>query len=243
MKILILGGTVFLGRHLAREALARGHRVTLFNRGRTAPNLFPEAQRLFGDRDGDLDALDGHVWDSVIDTCGYVPRIVRQSTLRLSSSANHYTFISSIAVYKNLAQPGLNESAALGELKDSAVEEINGDTYGPLKVLCEQEVTGVFPNRALIVRPGLIVGPHDPTDRFTYWPVRAARGGLILSPRPSQAQVQFIDARDLAEWILNSIEAGKLGEYNATGPDYRLTMSQFLQTCVTVDRVTSVVGR
>jgi 2'-hydroxyisoflavone reductase len=231
MKILILGGTVFVGRHLAREALYRGHDVTLFNRGRTDPKLFPEAKKLFGDRDGTLDALNGQMWDAVIDTCGYVPRIVRQSALRLSTKANHYTFISSISVYRDFSQPGLKETSTLGHLKDKSTEEIDEDTYGPLKVLCEQEVTDSFPERALIVRPGIIVGPNDPTDRFTYWPVRVARGGSILAPRPSQAEVQFIDVRDLAEWILNSIEVRRVGAFNATGPDSRLTMGKFLGTC------------
>jgi 2'-hydroxyisoflavone reductase len=230
MKLLILGGTVFLGRSLVEAALARGHEVTLFNRGQHNPELFPEAEKLRGDRDGDLAALQGQRWDAVIDTCGYVPRIVRASAEALTDSVEHYTFISSISVYDPMI-PGMDESAPVGVLEDSTVEEITGETYGPLKALCEQAVEQTLPGRTLIIRPGLIVGPHDPTDRFTYWVRRAAQGGEALAPDVPDLSVQVIDVRDLAEWNIRQVEARQTGVYNATGPDYALTFGQTLEAC------------
>ncbi len=234
MKILILGGTVFVGRHLTRTALNRGHQVTLFNRGQHNPELFPQAQKILGDRDGGLGSLEGKKWDVVIDTCGYVPRIVAASARCLSQSVSHYTFISSISAYGDVSQPGVDEESPVAQMADATVEEINSETYGPLKVLCEHAIMSEYPDRSLIVRPGLIVGPNDPSDRFTYWPVRAARGGEILAPEPTDAPVQFIDVRDLAEWILDMVEREAVGVFNATGPDYRLSMSQLLEKCIEV---------
>jgi 2'-hydroxyisoflavone reductase len=234
MKILIIGGTIFVGRHLAQTALERGHEITLFNRGQHNPDLFPEVEKFRGDRDGDLDILLGHTWDAVIDTCGYVPRIVSASARLLSSLVDHYTFVSTISVYGDVSRPGVDEEHPVAELEDSSVEEINEKTYGPLKALCEQEIGAEYPERSLLIRPGLIVGPYDPTDRFTYWPVRAARGGEILAPNPPNAPVQFIDARDLAGWMVDLIENRVTGVYNATGPNYQLEMSQFLETSISV---------
>jgi 2'-hydroxyisoflavone reductase len=228
MRLLILGGTVFLGRHLVESALARGHQVTLFNRGQHNPELFPTVEKLRGDRNGDLSALDGRRWDAAIDTCGYLPRVVRASARQLANSVGHYTFISSISVYASLPRPGMDEETAVGTLADESVEEITGETYGPLKALCEQEAEAAMPGRVLNVRPGLIVGPHDPTDRFTYWPRRVARGGEVLAPGRPDAPVQIIDARDLAEWSLRMVEAGGAGVYNATGPGSVLTMETLL---------------
>ena len=235
MKILILGGTVFVGRHLVEAAQARGHAVTLFNRGRHNADLFPGVEKLRGDRDGDgLDALAGRSWDAVLDTCGYVPRIVRQSAELLAGSASRYVFISSISVYADTRVPGVDESSPLGTLEDTTTEEIAGDTYGPLKVLCEQAVQTAFPDGALIIRPGFIVGPHDPTDRFTYWPHRVAQGEDVLAPGRPDQPLQVIDARDLAEWMIRLMEQGATGVYNATGPDYPLTLGEVLQTCKSV---------
>ena len=235
MRILILGGTVFVGRHLAEAAQARGHQVTLFNRGRHNADLFPQTEKLRGDRDGDgLDALSGRSWDAVLDTCGYVPRIVRQSAQLLSGAVSHYVFISSISVYADTRAPGVDENSAVGVLEDATTEEIAGDTYGPLKALCEQEVQAALPDGALILRPGFIVGPHDPTDRFTYWPHRVALGGDVLAPGRPDQPVQVIDARDLAEWTIRLVEQGATGVYNATGPDYPLTLGALLQTCKAV---------
>lgn len=235
MKLLILGGTVFVGRHLVEAAQARGHEVTLFNRGRHNADLFPQVEKLHGDRDGDgLDALAGRSWDAVLDTCGYVPRVVRQSAERLSGAVSRYVFISSISVYADTSASGVDENNPLGTMEDETTEEIAGDTYGPLKVLCEQAVQAALPNGALIIRPGFIVGPHDPTDRFTYWPHRVAQGEDVLAPGRADQPVQVIDARDLAEWTIRLVEQGDTGIYNATGPDYTLTLGEILQTCKTV---------
>jgi 2'-hydroxyisoflavone reductase len=233
MKILILGGTIFLGRHLVDAAISRDHDVTLFNRGEHNANLFPAVEKLRGDRDGNLFALEGRQWDAVIDTCGYVPRIVQASAELLASAVEHYTFISSISVYADVSKPGIDEEGELGVLEDESVEDITGGAYGPLKVLCEQAAEAFFPSRTLNIRPGLIVGPYDPSDRFTYWLHCIARGGEVLAPSPGQKPVQIIDARDLAEWIIGLIEARVSGVYNATGPDYRLTMQGLLELCRT----------
>lgn len=231
VKILILGGTVFLGRHLVQAVQARGHEVTLFNRGRQNAELFPEVEKLRGDRDGDLDALHGRRWDAVVDTCGYVPRIVRASAALLADAAAHYTFISSISVYAGFTQPGIGEAAATAALDDTSVEEVNGATYGPLKALSEQAAEAAMPGRVLVLRPGLIVGPHDPTDRFTYWPARAARGGDVLLPAPAERAIQVIDVRDLAGWNVRLIEQSATGVFNATGPDKPLTFGRLFEEC------------
>ncbi|MBA3718485.1 MAG: NAD-dependent epimerase/dehydratase family protein, partial [Actinobacteria bacterium] len=206
-----------LGRALVEDALARGHEVTLFNRGQTNPELFPEAEKIHGDRDGDLSALEGRSWDAVVDTCGYFPRIVLASAEALANSVGQYTFISTISVYADLSKP-VDESSPLGTIEDETVEEFGPEfeNYGALKALSERAVQDVFGDRALIVRPGFIVGPHDPTDRFTYWPVRAARRGPMLAPGPPERPIQFIDVRDLAAWILRMVEEGRSGAFNAT---------------------------
>ncbi len=232
MRILILGGTIFLGRHLVDIAKTRGHEITLFNRRQHNPDLFPDVEKLRGDRDGDLTALEGHQWDAVIDTCGYVPRLVQTAAELLADCVKHYTFISSISVYADDSMPGITEAAAVGTLADESVEVIDGETYGPLKALCEQAAEAAIPGRVLNVRAGLIVGPHDPTDRFTYWPARIARGGTVLAPGNPRQIVQFIDVRDLAAWIIRSVEANVTGVFNVTGPANPLTMVDFLQACV-----------
>ena len=234
MELLILGGTRFLGRHLVEAALGRGHRVTLFNRGLSGPGLFPDVERLVGDRDGDLSALRGRRWAAAIDPCGYVPRLVRASASLLADAVDHYAFVSSISVYSKPLAPGAGEGAPVQELPDPSVEEVTGETYGGLKVLCERAAEGAMPGRVLNVRPGLIVGPHDPTDRFTYWPRRISRGGEVLAPDSPELPVQFIDARDLAGWTIEMCEERRVGIYNATGPDYALTMGRLLEECGTV---------
>lgn len=232
MKLLVIGGTRFVGRHLVDSALAQGIEVTLFNRGQSNPDLYPEVEKLQGDRDGGLDVLAGRKWDVVIDTCGYVPRIVRASAEFLAESVGVYCFISTISVYSDLSIVGLDEAnGPLGTLEDGTVEEINGETYGPLKVLCEQVVQEIYGDGALIVRPGLIVGPHDPTDRFSYWPHRVAQGGEILAPGTANGNTQFIDGRDLADFTLKLITDNQSGVYNATGPNYPLTWGELLETC------------
>jgi len=231
MNILIIGGTKFLGRHLVDSTLARGHNVTLFNRGKTNPNLFPQVETILGDREHDIEKLSGREWDAVIDVAGYVPRIVRLSGTSLERSVGRYVFISSISVYADFKKMAINESDPVGKLEDESVEEITGETYGPLKALCEKTVQDLYGDRALVIRPGLIVGLHDPTDRFTYWPVRVARGGDVLAPEGPNAPVQVIDVRDLSDFIIQLIEENASGIYNATGPDYELTLGNMLKTC------------
>ena len=231
MDFLVLGGTKFVGRHIVRTAIDRKHHVTLFNRGQTNPDLFPEIEKLVGDRDGDLSPLRERTWDTVIDTCGYVPRIVRKSARTLSNHTDLYTFISTISVYTSFEEKGLAEDDPVGSRGYEKEEDITGDSYGPLKALCEAALQDEIQGRALIIRPGLIVGPHDSTDRFTYWVRRGAQGGDILAPAPPEQSVQFIDARDLASWTLDMIESGQTGVFNATGPENPLTLSKLLQTC------------
>lgn len=217
MKILIIGGTVFLGRHMVDAALARGHEITLFNRGTTNADLYPEIEKLRGDRKSDVSALKGRQWDAVIDTCGYVPAHVRLTAQTLADWVGHYTFISSISAYAGFSTPNMDENAPTGTLADETVQEVAGENYGPLKALCERTLEAIMPGRALNVRAGLIVGPHDATDRFTYWPVRVQRGGEILAPISPDYLVQYIDARDLSEWCVRMAEVGKGGVYNVTG--------------------------
>jgi 2'-hydroxyisoflavone reductase len=235
MKLLLLGGPKFLGRALIDAALAYGHEITLFNRGRTNPELYPEVEKLYGDRDHDLEALRqetqrGRQWDAVLDTCGYIPRIVSQSAALLAGHAAHYTFISSLSVYAGTAVPNMDERAPVGTLEDETAEAITGESYGPLKALCEQAVERHFPGRAFHVRAGLIVGPHDPSDRFTYWPWRVAQGGDVLAPATPDLQVQLVDVGDLASWVIRMAEAQQAGVYNATGPAEVLTLGEVLQT-------------
>jgi nucleoside-diphosphate-sugar epimerase len=237
MNILIIGGTKFLGRHLVDSALAHGHTVTLFNRGKTDPGLFPSVETILGDREHDIAKLTsvGRIWDAVVDVAGYVPRIVRlsASSLREARVVGRYVFISSISVYdeSNFKRIGVNESDAVGTLKDESVEEITGEMYGPLKALCEKTVLDLYGERGLVIRPGLIVGPYDPTDRFTYWPVRVARGGDVLASERPDVPVQIIDVRDLAEFVIKMIETNASGIYNGTGPGYELTFGVMLDTC------------
>ena len=229
MKILIIGGTRFLGRHLVNSARARGHDVTLFNRGMTNPDLFGDyVEKIEGDRAKDLDQLAGQ-WDAVIDTCGYFPRIVRMSAEALKDKVEKYVFISSISVYADFKKVGINESYPVGKIEDETMEEITGESYGPLKALCEKAAQDVFGIRSLIIRPGLIVGPHDPTDRFTYWPVRIARGGDVLVPDSPTALTQIIDVRDLSDFIVHLIEQNVSGVFNATGEP--LALGTLVETC------------
>jgi 2'-hydroxyisoflavone reductase len=233
LRILILGGTGFIGPHEVRYALARGHTVTLFNRGVTNPHLFPELEKLTGDRDNDLEALRGREWDVVIDNPASIPRWVRQSAGLLSESADLYLFVSTLSVIADNGIVGADESVAVATIEDPTTEEITteevtGRTYGALKALCEQEAAAAFPGRALIVRPGLIVGPGDRSDRFTYWPVRIDRGGEVLAPGDPSDPNQIIDARDLTGWMIRMLEQGHTGVYNATGPIRPLQMAEML---------------
>jgi 2'-hydroxyisoflavone reductase len=216
LKLLILGGTKFLGRLLAEVALERGHELSLFTRGQTNAGLFPRAEMLRGNRDSGLAELAGRRWDAVVDTSGYVPRIVRDSAELLRDSGR-YVFVSSVSVYADFSGRPLEGDAVAG-LGNASADELASDSsnYGPLKALCEQVVEEVFGERALIVRPGLIVGPHDPTGRFTYWAQRLERRGELLAPGPPERRTQFVDVRDLARWIVDAVESGLSGTFNAT---------------------------
>jgi 2'-hydroxyisoflavone reductase len=231
-KLLILGGTLFVGRHVVEAALERGHEVTLFNRGHTRPGLFPGVEELRGDRDGDLGRLRGRQWDAVVDTSARIPRWVRTAGEILADAVGHYTFISSGSVYSPARPAGYDETAPVHVLRDETVEEISDpETYGALKVLCERAAEELMPGRVLSVRAGLIVGPYDPTGRFTYWIHRLAKGGDVVAPEPRDQAVQFVHARDLAAWILDMAERREAGVFNATGPAESLTMERFLDEC------------
>jgi len=237
MNILILGGTRFLGRYLVESALEKGHTVTLFNRGNNS-NLFPNVEQLVGDRDGDLVALEGRKWDAVIDTCGFIPRTVLNA-IKLLNSVKHYTYISSISAYKALSEVGVDESGELHTMSNEKLEEITRESagpfyneyYGPLKVLSEEAAENELPGKVLVIRAGQLVGPHDYTDRLPYWVKRVSEGGTILAPGRKKRQIQIIDVRDLAEWIIKMVEENVTGIFNATGPDYTLTMENFLEEC------------
>ncbi|MGN6868200.1 MAG: SDR family oxidoreductase [Solirubrobacteraceae bacterium] len=228
MRLLVLGGTAFLGRHMVDAARARGHEVTLFNRGRTDPGPIPGVEQIHGDREHDLARLAGRRWDAVIDTSGYVPRVVGDSARALAQTVDRYVFVSSISAYGTFEQPGLDESAPTAPDPPPGTEDVLAH-YSELKAACERRLDEDLPGRVLVIRPGLIVGPHDPTERFTYWVRRLAAGGRVLAPRAPDQPVQLIDARDLAGWIVRMVEAGTTGIYNATGPATPLTFGPMLE--------------
>jgi 2'-hydroxyisoflavone reductase len=196
--------------------------------------LFPEVETIEGNREADLSSLSGRRWDAAIDTCGYVPRVVLASAMTLADAVYHYTFVSSISVYPDDIVPGADEESPVQELPDPTVEEVTGETYGGLKALCERAVEEEMPGRVFNVRPGLISGPYDPTDRFTYWPRRIAAGGEVLAPDRPERGVQFIDVRDLAAWIIEMAAERRTGTFNATGPDHKLEMGRLLEACKAV---------
>ncbi len=238
LKILILGGTGFTGPFQVNYALGRGHKVTVFNRGKTHPGeLPPGVEQLTGDRNGKLDALKGRKWDVVIDNPTMLPKWVHDAAEILQGNVDRYVFISTISVYGDNTKPGVGETAPVAKYEGADAMKETRDTviaskfalYGPLKALSEKEVEKWFPGKALSIRPGLIVGPGDETDRFTYWPVRIARGGEVLAPGNPSDPVQFIDARDLAEWTIRMVEQGATGIYNATGPATPLTVGGMLE--------------
>jgi 2'-hydroxyisoflavone reductase len=230
MKLLILGGTRFLGRHVADQALSQGHQVKLLHRGRSGPALFPEVEHLLADRNDDLTVLDHGEWDAVGNTSAYFPRQVRAVAAKLAGRAGHYHLVSSISAYADFENGGSDETAPLASLRDPSVDVITGETYGGLKALCEQAAQAAFGERCLISRPGLIVGPFDPTGRFTWWVQRVARAGDVLAPGKPESPVQFIDARDIAAWTLLQAERGNAGVYNLNGPSRPLNMHTFLET-------------
>lgn len=236
-RILILGGSTFIGPALVETAIARGHQVCLFNRGQSGPEspsesaqeALEKAEIIKGDRLTDLNRLSDRSWDMVIDTCGYEPETVELSASFFCDRAVRYLFVSSISAYEKFDKPGLTESAALRELPSTGAAD-----YGALKAACEKAVQLTLGQRALIIRPGLIVGPLDPTDRFTYWIHRVSEGGRIVAPGRPDAPVQFIDVRDLADWMIHLAEQEASGVYHVTGPEKVLTMQEFLEECKSV---------
>lgn len=230
MKLLVLGGTKFLGRATVEAALERGHEVTLFNRGQTNPDLFPEVEKLHGDRTEDLSALNGTKWDAVVDPSGYIPNVVRTAAETLARSTAFYLFVSSLSVYADRSRAMVegNDLEPLGEMPDDRLLD-DYSNYGALKALAEEAVAETFPEAHANVRPGLIVGPHDPTGRFTYWPHRVARGGEVAVPAPPEDTVQFIDVRDLAPWMVALCEQRAGGAFNAVNEG--VPWSELLETC------------
>jgi 2'-hydroxyisoflavone reductase len=231
MRVLVLGGTRFLGRALVDALLQAGHEPTLFNRGLTQPELFPDVERLRGDRAADLSALEGREWDAVLDVAAYFPHEVQRSVAALRGRVDRYVFVSSVSVYADQSVPQVEESA-VAELSAGDETDDGPETYGARKARCEQVVAEAFGDRTLVVRPGLIVGPHDPTGRFTYWPHRVARGGDVLAPASPEYAVQFIDVRDLAAWIVRAATGGLGGTFNATGET--MPLGRLLAECIRV---------
>jgi 2'-hydroxyisoflavone reductase len=232
LRVLILGGTGFIGPHFVEALRVHGHTLTLFNRGKRNPGLFKDSdvETLIGDRDGKLDALKGHDWDVVIDDSGRVPRQVQLSADLLKGHVKHYIFISSISAYADLSKPNLDEDAPLAKLDDPTVEKVTDGTYGGMKALCEQIVTTAYGAHSTIIRPSYIVGPGDPTDRFTYWPVRVSRGGEMLVPGTAKDPMQFIDSRDLAEFVRLCVERRIAGKYNLCNAPHSVSMGAILET-------------
>ena len=244
-KMLILGGTGFIGPALVELAQKNGHTVTIFNRGKTRPGLFPHVEKLQGDRDPQKDegikALAHRKWDVVFDDCGYYPRHVRASSELMAPNIGHYIYVSSISAYAQNLVEGADERADLAVLADPAVETMGAqfENYGGLKVLCEQAAEAAMPGRVTIVRPGYIVGPDDPTGRFTYWPVRFDRGGDVIVPGSPADPLQVIDVRDLAAWMLLLGERGTLGTFNACGPAQRMGWGTVVDACQKAGGATS----
>ena len=234
MRLLLLGGTGFVGRHITEAALAAGHDVTLFNRGQTNAELFEGATRLTGDREaGDLSALATGEWDAVVDVNAYTPRRVRESIAALDGRVGHYTFISTVSgvVHGPSSGAPVDESAPLERLEDPTTEVVTNESYGGLKVRCEEEVQAAFPGASTIIRPGIVAGPHDPTDRFTWWVRRAARGGEMLVPDRPDQPVQVVHARDQADLVLAVTASGDAGVFNSVGPSEPLTLRGLVEAC------------
>lgn len=230
----MLGGTRFLGVHLVERALERGHEVTLFNRGVTNVQLFPGLEKLIGDRRGSTDAQRGRSWDAVIDTSGLAPAEIAASGRHLAESAPHDVYLSSASVYAGEADADITEDSPTVRVPGRPLSRMHRQDYGPLKLLCEREVRRLFGSRALIVRPGVVVGPLDPTNRLMYWPARALQGGTMLGPGRPEDPISVVDARDLAAWILGGIEAGVVGVYNATSPPGEFRMGQIVRCAAAV---------
>jgi 2'-hydroxyisoflavone reductase len=235
LDILILGGTRFIGLHMTSLALERGHKLTFFNRGKTHTDRFAGIERIKGDRNGEIDGLKGRKWDVVIDNSGYVPRHVRLSAEMLAPNVRQYIFVSSVSVYPTFAEPR-DEKSAVGKLQDETIEKVDGETYGPLKALCEHAAEKAMPGRTTVIRPGLIVGPDDNTDRFTYWPARAARGGEFIAPGSPTDPFQIIDVRDLAAFTLKVAEENVTGTYNLVSNPNGFKFGELTSACIAAAR-------
>jgi 2'-hydroxyisoflavone reductase len=234
LRILMLGGTGYIGPHMVSEFLRRGHQVSLFNRGRTNEDLFPDLETLLGDRDGGLDVLKGKKWDAVVDNSGYVPRHVADSARLLASAVSHYLYISTISVYASFAVAN-EEDSPLATMPDESIEEVTNETYGPLKTLCESRARAeIGDDRLTILRPTYICGPGDRTDRYTYWPVRTMRGGEMLWPGAPDNPIQIIDVRDLANFVVDCIEKKITGVYNTVTPVGSYTIGDLMNDSVAV---------
>ncbi len=228
MKLLIVGGGQFVGRAVAEAAVARGHEITLFNRGKTTLEVPPGVEWIRGDRDGDLGALGGRGWDAVIDTCAYFPRQVEALLKVLKGSIGHYLLVSTVSVYADLGRPCIDEGSPLHPRIDGAPEKVTPETYGPFKVMCEEAALEWGPASTLIIRPGIIVGPYDPTGRFSYWVGRVGAGGDVLAPGRPETPLQVIDVRDLGAWMVDRAAARTAGRFNAVGPVSPLTFGGML---------------
>lgn len=238
MDVLVLGGTSFVGRWIVEDLLARGHAPTLFSRGRTGADLFPDVERLIGDRDtGEYAALDGRRWDAVIDVSAYVPRHVAQALAALDGLEGRYVFISTGLVYDRPAAAASITEATPRLAPYRGSEEIDDDTYGPLKVACEDDLLAALGERLTVVRPGWVVGPHDSSDRLTYWVRRGSRGGRAVVPDRLERPAQVVDVRDLARLVVLLLEQDLPGPYNATGPFPAVTLGELLVACGVVDTV------
>lgn len=237
LRILVMGGTGFLGPHFVEAALNKGHQLTLFNRGKTNPGRFKDSryesiEQLQGDRKSDLSALNGKTWDAVLDTSAYLPADVTRSASLLEKAVRQYLIVSTISVYAKMDKPGLDENSELIVLPDPTVDKVTNETYGGLKALSEKAAEAAMPGKVTVVRPGLIVGPGDSTDRFTYWPARVARGGDFIAPESANAPTQFIDVRDLANFLLHLIEQKNIGTFNADAQAGSLTMGKVVNACL-----------
>jgi len=238
LNILVLGGTGFLGPHMVREALRRGHTVTLFNRGRSNSSLFPDLETIKGDRDNGLDGLKGRSWDAVLDNSGYVPRHVKDSARLLAANTDRYVYTSTVSVYADFNIHN-DESSPLATIADETVEEVTGETYGPLKALCEKRVASeITPDKLTIIRPTYVCGPGDHTDRFSYWPIRTRKGGEMIWPGKPGDVIQIIDVNDLANFTLDSVDHNISGIFNAVNPAGKYTMADLLEDSQAVSGMT-----
>lgn len=235
LNLLVIGGTQFVGRHMVQAALDRGHHVTLFNRGLSGAEVFPGIETILGDRDHDLGGLSGRRFDAVLDTCAYVPRQVEAVADVLSEAVDRYLYVSSVSAYRPSGGHATTEqSPRFGpdDLDDPTAEAIDDRTYGPLKAMCEDVATRRYANRAIVLRPTYVVGPHDTSDRFTWWVRQAATRATVVAAGPANAPIQVIDGRDLGNFAVGLLEAGEVGAFNGVGPAAAISWRDLLAVCL-----------